>query len=201
MWTKDDIKTHFINLKIPDDVIVDFTRKENPIHGAIGFWAEREFEKYSKLDFNNGEGVDLPSGFNGDSNPWEVKTQEINSNAFLTIGAYSKNAIVTSSGKVCFNKLTTNLIYIQWCKNRGIVKSVDFINNNTKFVKDDVSTYLKLAAAEISEAKETPKHREWLNGDRSYPFVMANKGKGMIQVRMTKTQLLGRTLNTGFLFE
>jgi hypothetical protein len=199
MWTKEDVKLHFEDLRVPTDAVIDFTK--NNRHGAVGKWVEQEFLKYSGCNFNLGEGVDLPDGLNGDTNPYEVKTHEYSSDAFLTVGAYSKNAIITSNGLVCLEKLTTNIIYITWCKLKGVVKSVKFINNNTKFVKNDIKNSLHLAASEIATAKEPSVHSSWLRKNNAYPFVMTNKGRGMVQVRLTQKQLLGRTLRTGFIFE
>jgi hypothetical protein len=198
MWTKDDINRHFTEKRIPDHLVYAFVEEKK--HRVVGDWVEKEFIQHSNCIINLGPGVDLPQGFNGDSNPYEIKTREVSAHSYITVGAYSKNTIEQTDGVVCLDKLTTNLIYITWCKKRGIVVDVKFINNNTNFVKEDVKNQLAIAANKIKTMSLPAVHSKFF-AETEFPFIFEYRGDGMIAVRISEKQLQGRSSMAGMLFD
>jgi hypothetical protein len=198
MWTKDDIIQHFTGKRIPDHLVCAFV--EENTHRVVGDWVQKEFIQHSNCIINLGAGVDLPYGFNGDSNPYEIKTREVSANSYITIGAYSKNTIEQTDGVVCLDKLSTNLIYIKWCKKRGIVVDVKFINNNTNFVKEDVKNQLAIAANKIKIMPLPAVHSKFF-AETEFPFIFEYRGNGTIAVRISEKQLQGRSSMAGMLFD
>ena len=197
MWTKQDIINHFTNLQIPTQIVLDYI--EGNSHRGVGDFVEAEFLQHSGLDYNTGQGVDLPNGFNGDNNPYEIKTQEISTKSHLTIGGCSRNTFEITNGMCIHGKLTTNLIFVSWCKEKGVITNVKFINNNTAFVQNDVATQLSIAAGKLKLGIEVPKHHLFFK-ENEFPFVVENQGNGSIKIRLTQKQLIGRSNMMGMLF-